>query len=52
MVRYWIDGRTFINTGSIFMNQAALQIGYGFCFGLGFILVVAVMEKLFGMGIC
>lgn len=34
------------------MNQAALQIAYGFCFGLGLLLVIAVMAKLFGMGIC
>lgn len=34
------------------MNQAAVQIAYGFCWGLGLILIVAVMEKLFGMGVC
>lgn len=28
----------------------AVQIGYGFCFGIGLILSNAVMTKLFGMG--
>lgn len=33
------------------MNYA-VRIGEGFCFGLGFIVISAVMHKLFGMGIC
>lgn len=34
------------------MNNFAVKVGEGFCFGLGFVLIAGVMSKLFGLGIC
>jgi len=31
--------------------QFAVNVGYGFCFGIGLILANAAMTKLFGLGL-
>lgn len=33
------------------MNQFVIQIVNGFAFGIGFIIAVALMTKLFGLGL-